>query len=104
MNHLTYIPYSEDDIDYVNTEMKSSYEPPSYRDLQKYQQLAHAGVERINVEKYFRQSIRNIDNSTASGVNLSYQMKEDKVKIPDYALYSDPTLYKELRSLKVFSI
>jgi len=39
MNHLNYVPYSEDDIDYVNTEMKSSYEPPNFRDLQKYQQV-----------------------------------------------------------------
>jgi len=39
MNHLTYVPYSEDDIDYVNTEMHSSYAPPNYKDLLKYQQV-----------------------------------------------------------------
>jgi len=100
MNHLTYVPYSEDDIDYVNTEMHSSYAPPNYKDLLKYQQLAHVGVEPINISSFFKQNVRTIDSETAATVELIYNMKEDKAKLPDYSIYSDPSLYNELKSLK----
>lgn len=100
MNHLTYVPYSEDDIDYVNTEMHSSCAPPNYKDLLKYQQLAHVGVEPINISSFFKQNVRTIDSETAATVELIYNMKEDKAKLPDYSIYSDPSLYNELKSLK----
>eukprot|EP00833_Pecoramyces_ruminatium_P002455 jgi/Orpsp1_1/1176487/evm.model.c7180000057809.1 len=100
MNHLTYIPYSEDDVDYVNTDMHSAYPPPNYKDLQKYQQLAYTPVEKINVEKYFRQSIRNIDSNGVTNAELKYKIVEEKAKLPDYTLFSDPSLYKDLKKIK----
>jgi len=100
MNHLTYVPYSEDDIDYVNTEMESSYDPPNYRDLQKYQQLAYTAAERINVEKFFKQNIKNFDNTEASNTEFKYNIKEENAKLPDYTLFSDSSLNKKYKSLK----
>ncbi|KAL6622276.1 hypothetical protein LY90DRAFT_664285 [Neocallimastix californiae] len=100
MNKLTYVPYSEDDVDYVNTDMHSTYPPPNYKDLQRYQQLTHAPVEKINVGNFFRQSIRTIDSSGIVDVELKYKMIMDTAKLPDYAIYSDPLLYKNLKKIK----